>query len=488
MRFELIVKNGKIVFPTGGVVDGDIGVVDGRIAAIARDLNSRDAERVIDASGKVVMPGVVDGHEHIGIYRPFKEDAVSESRSAVTGGVTTILSYFRTGRHYLNVSGPYRDILGKLLDLSRDSFITDYGFNLAPMSLTHIEEIPDLVKEFGVATFKYYMFYKGMELRGSEYRGRGVEREYLLSEEPYDNGFLYNVMDRISSVNREGYAARLSIHCEDPEIIRVHMPQAMERLKRGEINDLEAYSQARPPKAEAVSIATAISIAKATGCPINILHVSSGEALEAAVKYSNELRDLDIVLEAVIHHLVLTTDRDVGTFGKVNPPIRSREDVEALWEGIARGYISVVGSDHAAAPRSIKEGDVWTAMPGFGGNTLILPVMISEGYFRRGLPLDHIARLVSYNPAKIHGLQPRKGDISLGADADLVIVDLDAEKKVTPEILNSAQEYTPFEGLQLKGWPYATIIRGEVVFEDGEVIGKPGHGEYIKRPVEKHYT
>ncbi|MDO8490689.1 MAG: amidohydrolase family protein, partial [Dehalococcoidia bacterium] len=163
------------------------------------------------------------------------------------------------------------------------------------------------------------------------------------------------------------------------------------------------------------------------------------------------------------------------------------QDVEALWQAVAGGKIDTVVSDHACITKAIKGADMWAAPPGFGGTSLMLPLLLSEGYHKRGLSLTRIAELTALNPSICHGLYPKKGSIVIGGDADFAIVDLEKEQRVSTALLNSAQDYTPFEGALLKGWPVRTMLRGETVFEDGAITGRPGYGEYVKRPVALHY-
>ncbi len=185
-----------------------------------------------------------------------------------------------------------------------------------------------------------------------------------------------------------------------------------------------------------------------------------------------------------MHHLALTYGmlEGKGLGGKVNPPIRGEDDVEALWEAVRAGELQWVASDHACCMEDAKGDDLWPALPGFGGTALLYPVMISEGHHRRGLSLERIVDLVSTAPAKAYGCHPRKGTISIGADADLALIDLEREQTVTPEVLHSAQDHTPFNGIAVKGWPVRTMLRGRTVFLDGEVTA-PASGEYLHRPV-----
>jgi len=481
MTYDLILKNGKIVIPRDGVFEGDIAIEDGKVAALGRDIPNTFGDRTVDVKGKVVLPGVVDAHSHMGIYRPLDQDAKSESTAAVTGGITTVLNIIRPRPYYLNMKGPLMGVFQKLVELSKGAYLTDYGYALAPVERAHLRELRRLVNS-GVSTFKFFMHY----------------RDFKFSDEPYDTGFLFDLMREVAKLNNHVGSVRVSLHCEDPEIIRVmgqtgyglvlHRSARAERRPVKDINPLKLYSAARPPLSEAMAIAKAIQLADNTGCPINILHVTSELAINTATGLLHAYRNVDATVEVAVHHLVLTTDSKAGVFGKVNPPIREKGDVEALWNAIAEERIQVVVSDHAATPLTLKQADVWSAIFGFGGNTLLCPLMISEGYHKRGLPLTRIAELISYNPAKIHGFYPRKGTIMVGADADLTVVDMKRTQKVTAELLNSAQEFTPFDGMNVTGWPQMTLVRGRVMFEDGAVTGRPGHGEYVKRPVAGYVT
>ncbi|MDI6763828.1 MAG: amidohydrolase family protein [Thermodesulfobacteriota bacterium] len=481
-RFDLVVKNGNVVIPKLGVIRADIGIVQEKIAAISREIDEKEAIKMIDASEKYVFPGAVDSHFHIGIFRPMDEDAISESASAAWGGVTTIGSYFRTGKNYLNKSGPYKEIFPEVLENSRESFYTDYVYHISIMTPEQVNEIEMLVKKFGVSTFKYFMFYKMLDLTGAPGSG-----QYLMINTSYDLGFLYGYMREVARVNKifKNYGRiSLSIHCENPEIIHP-ATEYMKSHMSG--NPLKDYSDARPTFAEKLAIKEAETIAAQTNCPVNILHLSSIDAIESGDEAAQRNPELSILLEATLHHLGLSNDIPYGRLGKVNPPIREKEHVEALWKAVINDDIKTVVSDHACSTKKIKEGDIWTSLAGFGGTELIFPLLLTEGYQKRGLPLHRIAEITSYNSAIYHALYPKKGTIALGSDADLAIIDLNKEKKVSVETLHSAQDFTPFEGIQYKGWPICTILRGKVIFEKDQIVGRPGDGQFIKRPVMYHY-
>lgn len=472
-RFDMIVTGGRLVIPFVGTVEADVGIRDGRIVAITEELGPADATDGIDARGKIVLPGAVDTHYHLGIYRDLTEDTESETTSSLVGGVTSVISYFRTGSHYLNRSGPYREIFPEVLAACEGHAKVDFGFHLAPMTAEHIQEIPWLVSEMGIASFKYYMFYKGLNLASDSRDAKG----YTMADE-YDLGYLYEIMEAVAAVDAATPGRiSLSLHCEQSELLRIFI----ERAKADpSVSGLAEYSAARPPLTERLSIEEAGVLADATRVRINLLHLSSAEALRTAVAVSQRYPHLEANLETTVHHLALAYDDLQGLGGKVNPPIRTRADNEALWEGLRAGHIGTVASDHACCMESAKGDDLWPALPGFGGTALLYPVLLSEGLHRRGIPLDRIAQVASANPARTFNVYPRKGTIAPGCDADLTIVDLDRVQVVTPELCRSAQDHTPFQGVAVKGWPVSTLVRGIPMLRDGEVA-KDWPGVYLRR-------
>ncbi|MEV8039710.1 dihydroorotase family protein [Arthrobacter sp. NPDC080082] len=481
-----LIKNGTVVRPEENAPDDgeflDILVTDGKITAIGPNLSADGAE-IVDAAGKLVFPGVVDAHQHWGIYNPLGEDTVTESRASAQGGVTSAITYMRTGQYYLNKGGPYKDFYPEVLATSEGKAYIDYAFHLAPMSKQHIEEIPSLVEDHGVTSFKIFMFYGSHGLHGRS----TSQSEFLMipEDENYNLAHFEFVMRGIQAAREKlpelAPHISLSLHCETAEIMSAYTKLVEEE---GTLTGLAAYSASRPQHSEGLAVTIASFLADETGLPnINLLHLSSAKALKAAMKMAEAFPHVDFRREVTIGHLLADIDTAHGLGGKVNPPLRPRDDVEALWEHMLAGNIDWVVSDHACCKDEQKFGDdrddIFAAKSGFGGTEYLLPGLITEGR-KRGLSLRRIAELTSSNPASRYGL-PGKGRLVEGADADIAIVDPDAVWTVRAEDSESTQEYTPFEGFELGAKVTDTFVRGHRVLTDGVITGEPV-GRYLQRP------
>lgn len=483
--YDLLIRNARVVRPGhAGAAPLDIAVAGGRIAALGAALPASDAQTVFDAAGRLAFPGLVDAHMHTGIYAPLAEDALTESRAAAQGGVTSSLNYFRSGQYYLNKGGPYAEFYPEVLELSRGRFHVDYAYHLAPMDARQIAEIPMLIETHGVTSFKIFMFYGGYGLHGAS----SHQHEFLMidPQEKYDLAHFEFVMRGVQAAMERFPDRRdeisLSLHCETAEIMNAYTKLVQQE---GRLSGLRAYSAARPPHSEGLAITIASYLAHETNCPnINLLHLSSRKAVEAALTMAQAFPHVNFRREVTIGHLVLDYDSQAGALAKVNPPIRSREDVEYLWSALLAGHIDWICSDHACCRHELKvdgakPDEIFMAKSGFGGTEYLLAALITEGR-PRGLSYERIAELVCRNPAQRYGLRG-KGDLAPGYDADVVLVDPDARYVIRAADSPSAQGYTPFEGLEMRARVTHTFLRGQLICADGVVAGPP-RGRYLHRP------
>jgi allantoinase len=481
---DLIIKNVRVVRPNiAETINADIAIKDGKIHEIAQNIDISQAKNVFDGKNHLAFPGLVDAHMHTGIYNPLGEDAVTESRAAAMGGVTSSLNYMRTGKYYLNKTGPYKTFFPEVLAVSEGKFHVDYAYHLAPIMYSHIDEIEYLIEEHGVTSFKIFMFYGNYGLHGSS----NSQHEFLMTPkgEIYDYAHFEFVMRGVQRAMarfpEKADHISLSMHCETAEIMRAYTEIVQ---KDDSLTGLRAYSAARPPHSEGLAIFIASYLAHETACTnINLLHLTSKKAVDAAMMMQATFPHINFRREVTIAHLVLDYDCACGLHAKVNPPIRSREDVEYLWQHVLAGNIDWVCSDHACCKAEFKtdaheKDNVWLAKSGFGGTEYLLSALYTEGA-KRGLPLHRIAELTSWNPAQRYGLFS-KGDLAAGFDADIVLLDPDTTFTVKTEASPSTQGYSVFENIELNAAVKATFLRGNLIFENGELIGE-ARGQYLKR-------
>ena len=484
--FDLVIKNARVVRPHRTSVDClDIAVKDGRIARLAPEIRAEQAREVFDARNLLAFPGCVDAHMHVGIYAPLAKDAVSESKAAAMGGVTSSLNYIRTGQYYLNRGGPYREFMPEVLKQADGRFFVDYGFHVAPIEAGHIDEMEHLALDHGITSFKIFMFYGGYGLHGRS----ASQNEFLMigEDERYDIAhfeFIMRSARRLMTAHPElaDYIS-VSLHCELADILTAYS-KIVER--EGKLTGLAAYSAARPPHSEGLAIFIASYLANETDClNINLLHLSSRKAVDAAWTMQQVFPHIAFRREVTVGHLLLDTGCECAVHAKVNPPIRPREDVEALWEAVLARKIDWIVSDHACCSSEQKwskddPANIWMAKSGFGGTEYLLSGVLSEGS-KRGISYNHIAELVSYNPAVRFGLV-NKGDIAPGYDADIALVDPHESFVVRAAESQSVQGYTPFEGQELTGRVKSTFLRGGLIYHNGNPVGA-ARGRYLPRPL-----
>ena len=483
--FDLVIKNARVVRPKGIGADAlDIGIKGGKVVKLAPEIKADDANEVFDAKRQLAFPGCVDAHMHVGIYRPLAQDAVSESKAAAMGGVTSSLNYIRTGAYYLNRGGPYREVMPEVLKLSDGRFHVDYGYHVAPIESRHLGEMEYLALEHGVTSFKIFMFYGGYGLHGKS----TAQNEFLMlgPDDRYDIAHFEFIMRSARAIVEKHPALAdhisVSLHCELADILNAYTT-LVER--EGKLTGLKAYSAARPPHSEGLAVWIASYLANETNCMnINLLHLSSRKAVDAAWTMQQVFPHIAFRREVTVGHLLLDTDCDCAVHAKVNPPIRPREDVEALWQAVLDRKIDWIVSDHACCSAEQKwskddPNNIWMAKSGFGGTEYLLSGVVSEGS-KRGMSYNRMAELLSYNPAQRFGLHS-KGDIAPGFDADIVLVDPDESFVVHADELEFEQGYSPFEGQELTGRVKSTFLRGALIYDKGDVVGAP-RGRYLHRP------
>lgn len=484
---DLLIRNVSVVRPDVGTVeDLDIGISGGSIDELTTGLKSADFTEVFDGEGMLAFPGAVDVHQHWGIYNPPEIDTETESRAAAQGGVTTGITYMRTGQYYLNKSGPYSEFFPEVLERSEGKAFVDYAFHIAPMMRQHIDEIEELVITHGVSSFKIFMFYGSHGLHGRS----SDQSKFLMTppDESYDLAHFEFIMRGIQAARVAhpdlADSISLSLHCETAEIMAAYTKLVEDE---GDLSGLAAYHASRPPHSEGLAVAIASYLAHETELPnINLLHLSSRKALEAAMTMARAFPHIDFRREVTLGHLLADINTASGIGGKVNPPIRPREDVEALWEHVLVGDVDWVVSDHACCKDEMKFGserdNVFLAKSGFGGTEYLLPGLVSEGT-KRGLSLPTIAKLVSLNPAQRFGLH-NKGTISVGYDADVVLIDPKETWTIRAEDSESSQEYSPFEGMELNARVRHAFLRGHQILDRGKVVGR-SEGRFIRRPTDR---
>lgn len=449
---DLAIIGGEILLPDGDISAADIWITDRKIAALVSRGTPVDASKVLSAMDRVVVPGAIDAHIHIGkdITMPREQEEITgETSSAVVGGVTTVLAYLMS-------SEPYEDIFPNVVSIMEEHSVCDFGLHFCIGTQDQLEHLEDYVEKFGVSSFKFFMNFKGEEGKYLNLPGN-------------DDGFLWELLKRSAELG-----VMINPHAENIELVW----RLRETAKQFQGPPLKAWDQSRPPIVEAEAESRVGMFAEALGASIYAVHVSCELALNALV--ARQKTHPDIFIETCPHYLLLDNDAEIGTYGKVNPPLRKPSDREALWEGIANGTIDVVGSDHVPRHKSAKEKDIWTASAGFPGIETLLPLLISEGHVKRRIPLQRIMEVTSLRPAKLFGLYPRKGVIAVGSDADLAIIDFAGTTTFTGSTMQSAAGYTPYEGWEAAVRITDTVVGGRVVAHDGKVLTNGG-GRYLRR-------
>ena len=460
MTFDAIILDSHIVLPSG-IINKNIVIDQGKIVGLTND--APQCDKKIDAKGLVALPGLIDPHIHYGVYSPIEQAAVTESKVAAVGGVTTMMRMLRMG-------GSYTKELDLHLAESAKSHYVDYTVHASILHENQIDEMDYCTKK-GISSFKLYMNL-----------GDEVSHVYM-DMTPGKNALVEQRVETSSKIVEQVIAKAAKLHCpvlihaEDYQMCSCGIREAKEKKKNG----LGAWSESRPVESEVKAITTASEMARKHGCTLYFVHIGSQAAMDAILQQRKN--GTKIFVETCPHYLTLSHESQQGYLAKVMPPIRSSKDAERIWREVQSGTIDTIGTDHVANQLKLKIGGdtVWDALAGFPGIGTLLPILLSEGVNKERLSLPQLATLTSLNAAKIFGMYPKKGIIQKDSDADIVLVDIKAEKKASAELLDGFSDYTVYEGWKLKGWPVKTLVRGEVIAEDGKVVAKPGYGKFIPR-------
>jgi len=445
---DLVIRNGILVTPRG-IIRADLGVNDAMISAIGTKLSGRNE---IDASEKLVFPGVIDAHTHMAAENygiSSSDDFLSGTIAAACGGVTTIIDF--------TVGEPKTSIPEEIEARKQEAApsVIDYALHAEVIGWKpgHEEEF-ERAQQAGVNSFKFYMAYGSLGQRA-------------------DTGVLYHAFCKIAELG--GVAL---VHAEDDPIIESLVAQ----LSSEQRATMSAYPGTRPAVCEGAAIEQALYLAEQTGVRLHVVHVSSALGLEAIRKARS--RGVSVTGETCPQYLLLTEDVYEQTDGcqvSVMPPLRTKDDQDALWYGLSNGTLALVATDHCPFTREQKrwKGSFPDLPYGLPGVETLLPLLHSEGVVKERLELTDLPRLLSEGPARVNGIYPRKGSLSIGADADVVIFDPDVEWTIHAKDLHMHTDFSPYEGMQVRGAVDTTISRGRIVYTDGEFQGEKGWGRFI---------
>jgi len=459
-KVDTIIRNGKLVTSVG-IYEAGIAIDNGKIVQLSHETNLPSAERTIDAKGRLVFPGMIDSHVHILQSRadspPKADDYESATRAAVLGGVTTIFDYVI--QH--STEKTPEEAINRALEKSRQSNI-DFAYHMA-LSGIRIKTYDDLHNsidaaiEGGITSFKIYMDYKS--------------RGHMLT-----NDMLY---DAIRYSKRKG--AIIQTHCEDGDLAD-YFDKEFENEVRSAEYCIKNWPKHRPNFIEEIAINTILSIARYANAPIYIVHLTTKDGLKSI--RDSKRAGQKVFVEVCCPYLFISMEdmEKLGLYAYTSPPYRSKEDVEALWQGIADGTIDVLSTDHVAPSKTAKDIGFTDWFKTAGGVPCVeekLSLFYNEAVVKRNLSPTLLTRLMCENPSKIWGLYPKKGSFIVGADADIVLLDPKEERTIRAENMKSGAGYTPFEGWKVRGVPTLTMLRGKILMEDSEFDGSSGFGKYL---------
>lgn len=459
MAYDLVVKNAKI--PQGDrLVDANILINNGIIEGIISSSCNVEANEIIDAEGKLVIPGCIDSHTHISDPGfSHREDFLTGTSGAAAGGVTTIIDMPCCSVPSVRSVEQLENKVSKIKDKAMVDYAMWGGVTGEDVREGNLHIVKEQM-EAGVVAFKVYM---------------------TPSIPTYPRVSDAEMLECFYAVAETGLP--IGIHAENFSICDYYV----QKFQKEGRTDAPAWAEARKTLAEKVAIELGISFAEETGARLHIVHLSSG--IGSMLVGEAKKRGLNVTSEVCPHYLTLNAEEaltEFGVFAKMAPPLRTEKDNEILWKALADGSIDFVSTDHAPCEISTEKTapgmNIWTASPGITGIETMVPVMVSEGYNKGRLSLSRLVEVLCKNPAVHYGLYPKKGAMEIGSDADLTFIDLNKEWTIDQNKILSKSKFTPLHGMKLKGKVVKTVVRGKVVFaEDKGVIGTPGHGSYVKR-------
>jgi D-hydantoinase len=449
MSVDLVLKGGKIATSTG-VVEADVAVDQGKIVDIAKETNLPKADTVLNVSGLFVLPGIIDAHVHVCDPGFIRESFRTGTAAAAAGGVTTIIDMASSGQ--LRTSSVV--MLNRKKEVAEKESFVDFGLYGGEIAdEKDLVEIADLVRA-GVVGFGEIMMCGDMPIKNDE----------ILLE-------AFRLISRAKSV--------AAVHAEDSSVL-IGMKQRM--MSRGR-KDAMAFADARPNEAEVQAIAKALILSRKVNARLHVCHLSTREGLDSI--RGAKARGMHVTTEVCPHHLFFTRDSysEMGPHIITTPPLRTKYDAHALWNGLCDGTIDLVVSDHCAFKKKEKDvglQDIWKTPPGVPGLETLALLMLGKGVNEGKISLEKFVKASSENPAKIFGLYPKKGSLQRGADADMLVIDLHNQHKITAEDMKCVADYTPYDGWVVNAKHVMTLVRGRVVAKDGEVVGKMGYGNFVK--------
>jgi dihydropyrimidinase len=459
---DLTLRNGHVVTPHG-VVRGGVAASGGVITHVGADSTLPKGRDDVDVEGKVIFPGVIDPHTHMGVgdgWGPekFESDFASESRDAICGGITSVVT--------TSVYGPSPRVpmvRDNIAAGNRTSFV-DFRVTALMVTREHVDEIPGLV-DLGVRSFKYYWGYKGPQAAS-----------FGISELGCPTDLFWLSCEALRAAHPKAFPM---IHAEDPDIRYVLIERWRARDPQG---SLVSWAHANPNILEPLQLAQAAWIAEEIGLPVYMVHVSSHEAVEMIREFKAKgWKTIGETLTAFLYWSADEADaRGVGSKGKVQPAIKFARDRDELWRGIADGTITQVGTDSLMYERDTADGGFWDKRVGLGpGLGTSLPALVTAGLNQGRVTLEQLARVMAENVARQFDMYPAKGVLQTGSDADIVVFDTAASRVAHGEELESASQYTIFENEELSGWPDRVYVRGSLIAEHGKIVATGPTGRYI---------